>query len=629
MNSFKNVREFLYCFEYVDDSESNYSKMFQFEPEMNLIRTIYKDNSYELDEMEYIERHTLFEIDALTHNARWFSVIACDLLNDTKIVNKGGKSSLEKLHFCPKCIQEDQDAGREPYFRTWHQHPVCKICAKHNVKLFETTEDMINGLDNGKLTVPSEFSDMPYESRLSEFLYKHYLHPFGIDLFLFAKVVNNRIVSMSGPYIEKNWAIEEGFKKYGTTLKGRSFTRTGELQLASLKGEDLFCISCFVFPFQELRSACIEQMEYVRKQFQAESDGELSIIASKGTILKVRCKKCGRIFIIYNQPFASGFMCPACRQITRDEAFQNIMLLSGSRQYDFIGVNSQGQFEQYKCRKCGDIHMRVKSIGKITPLSVLCACGKSMNIQTSQLMADPSMRKYVVEQITDTAVIIRHIGGCGRTFSLSLRNLHKGVACPCEKRTDFIQYCHEPDDYEAFEKDGQFYFKHKLCGTYTKLEARGKYNLKCLCKFCYSIPYKTKLIEMVLQSSGEETLEISPLNRKDYRLTFVDHTIILNKRQIINELISRDVSSVFPNKKRLMLEQSMKSKVYCAIRDHCQLHNGLWRECEGLEVDIEPDILKDILEKLVFHNYLEKKDGGYAIIPPPYALGLKGVKSVY
>lgn len=51
-----------------------------------------------------------------------------------------GKRSGMKLRLCPECLKEDYEAGRFPYFRTWHSYENVTVCAKHHCALLEVDE---------------------------------------------------------------------------------------------------------------------------------------------------------------------------------------------------------------------------------------------------------------------------------------------------------------------------------------------------------------------------------------------------------------------------------------------------------------------------------------------------------
>ena len=615
-NGFANISQFIECFEYGSSASGFRENKFYYEPGMELIRGLYRDNGCELDELDFVEHHTLFEMNALTQNARYFSLIACELFYGTNNV-KSRRSFLEHLHFCPKCIQEDQVEGREAYYRTWQQHPNCKTCAKHKSKLREASSvDLDKAMIDEMPVYPDDFFDMPYERRISEWLYKLYQNPLGIDLFLLRVVVSNRLFTLSNNSKDIIKGIERGFDEYGSSLKGKPYEKRANKSLKFLNGTNLLCVACFLFPYRTFSDACKKQKEYIFRQFKEEGGKNLRILRQKGAVYEVRCKQCGKIYTMYNQPFASGFTCPLCNPLTTEIELKNILSYSGSRNYDITDMDCSNVPLAYKCKDCGDIYYNNSSVYRLTPLTALCSCGKNMKLSDYQLMADPSMQDYIVEKKLEHGVVLRHVGGCGRTFYLSYKELQAGVACTCERDWDDVRSQYDPDEYEAFFDDTHLILRHKLCGTSSQVSHVKSIKRIELCSLCYPLPTAKQTKALLLKYSGEAYRKIESKGSNHFELFFKDgYKLKIDRKEIINELTSTKSSMVFPNHITVNIEQSLRSKVFCAVRDYCQQHNGTWKEYEQLELDIEHAELDMILDYLVRHKYLEKHNDEYIICP--------------
>ena len=613
-NGFTSIKQFFDCFGYGTSESVFRDKKLYYEPEMELIRGLFRDNGCELDELDFIEQHTLFEMDALTQNARGFSLVACDLFYGVNYY-QSRRNSLKSMHFCPKCIQEDQVEGREAYYRTWQQFPQSKICAKHKCKLREAVnidleKDMLEEIP----VYPDSFCDMPYERRISEWLYKLYQDPLGIDKFLLRVVVNNRLFALSNNTTDIAQSISRGFEEYGTSLKGKSYEKRAYTTLKIMTGQDIFCVACFLFPYKTFSDACKKQKEFIFRQFREEGGKNLRIIRQRGAIYEVRCKKCGNIFTMYNQPFAAGFNCPQCYPLTKDIELTNILSYSGSRHFEKIESDYSGALPTYKCMECGDIYDNRVGIASLTPLTTLCSCGNNLTLEDYQTMADPSMQDYVVEAKMEHGIVLRHVGGCSRTFYLSFKQTKMGAACTCERDWDDVQSQYDPDEYEAFFDDTHLILKHKLCGTSAQVNHVKSIKRIEPCHLCYPIPTAKQTKAWLYRYSGEEYRKINSKGSNHFELLFKDgYKLNMDRKEIINELTSPKSSMVFPNHITVNIEQSISSKVFCAVRDYCQQHNGIWNEQNGLALDNEPEELSKILEYLVRHKYLEKHDDEYVI----------------
>lgn len=542
----------------------------------------------------FLKRHTIYGVMNMMRNAGKGAAAIHSILWDSNdnLSLPVRYNDVQALYFCPQCYMEDVEAGRQPYYRTWHHIPGCIVCALHGNRLIKvihtrnndehlddtTLEKRVDGLKDMSLSMEQALAT-------SRYLYMLYQNPRNITLKELSSVI------------------------------GSSFSR----EPSSAK---VLSRMMHTMPADELaRKSQTVEMSFSSDMRTAFPD-TLEILSEMDIVVKVCCRVCGTLF--YDAPGAllRGCGCPKCNEsLEPDSIIARQLALVGDGKYflaePFHGYHYTTKVLHTACGKVSSIRL----LDRIW-IGAECQCVYRTSVDDIQREIDPAGTRYTVISYAGgrkdkQRVRILH-SKCNRAFDVQLDKFKKSPYCRCctprKWNTEVFQ---EQLDLRknGFEVVSEYVAqntpvraKHLVCGTITEWLPE-QWLHGCGCRLCQPIYTYEDVCAAIEQYANEPNITTLP-ERGGVRIMF-DGTKSVWKsyRVAMQELFRPGWSELFPNKKDIPHEKiSDRAELYMTIKAAVQ-------QCRYWKLAEHPDNIsyvrtKQIVRILLKQGYIEKIEPG-------------------
>ena len=543
----------------------------------------------------FLKRHTIYAVMNIMRQAGKGAATIHSILWDSNddLSLPVRYNDIQALYFCPSCYMGDVEAGRQPYYRTWHHIPGCTVCAVHGDRLIKVKHTRYNDekLDDEALGKRVDgLKDMALsieqEHAASRYLYMLYQNPRNITL-----------KELSG-------------------MIGSSFTREPSSDrvlsrmMHSMSSEEL------IRKLQAIEMGFLSDMRDVFPE-------TLEILSEMDIVVKVRCRVCDSIF--YDSPGAllRGCGCPRCNETIEPE---NII----ARQLKLVGDGEYYLTEPF-CGYTNTTKILHATCGMVSSMRLLdriwmgveCQCVYRTSVEEIQQEIDPDGTQYKVVSYAGgrkdkQSVRILH-NKCHREFDVLFDKFKKSPYCRCcipsRWNTEVFQ------EQLDLRKEGYVVVseyigqkvpvraRHLVCGTFTEWLPQ-QWLGGCGCRLC-QLNYNYEVVRLAVeQYANEPNITVLP-ERGGVRLIFDESRSLWEPyKYVMQELARPGKSELFPNKKERLREGiSDKARVYLEIKD-AESQEGYWKIAEH-PVDISYVRVKQIVRLLLKLGYIEKISPGY------------------
>lgn len=361
------------------------------------------------------------------------------------ILNKHG--NFGKLKVCPECLKEDYLSGG-CYMHRSHQLSGVNVCYKHGCFLLELSKDKIMcSVEMKTIYDSNNFVEIGFlGSQEEEYQYAQAAHDLlnaslDTNIFEFKSVINRAL---------KERGYEEGLKSprlirefnqsaysFGKKLPDNYFIN---ISYTGIKMSEKL-LNFLLYIYNGDISLFINEVKAIRHDKPVVPDS-LELLAPYDKPIKTYiCKKCGEFFISNDWGIENGLGCPKCVKSEAEfyEGFLKIMLRDEYLLAE--AVKDKNTPVKVKHNVC-DEYFAVKPIDFVFKHK-RCDCANKLSFKevVSRVNKVPGYELVSYQNGTSRPVILRHSGGCGKTFECSL---------DCFTKTPFCRVCEGKMSQDTF-----------------------------------------------------------------------------------------------------------------------------------------------------------------------------------
>ena len=244
-------------------------------------------------------------------------------------INVNPKDYAKNLRYCPVCVKDDMKKHGYFWYRRAHNMPGTIVCHKHKCMLkYYNEKDMLVG--------DIIQSNMKHEVEYSRFTKNLLEAEIDCDKEEIKKIIRNQIIirgydiSMGGYGKFVSSLLKSEFESF-ISLDLESFLKTGMKVFSEEKCSILLRLLYVIFGnVENLKKIVCMNNDYLNLKKSYEV-----VDYSKG-IYRLRHKKCNKVFISTKKAFESGWDCPYCNNLSKQENIIRNINLVGNNDYEVI-----------------------------------------------------------------------------------------------------------------------------------------------------------------------------------------------------------------------------------------------------------------------------------------------------
>lgn len=353
------------------------------------------------------------------------------------ILNKHG--NFGKLKVCPECLKEDYLSGG-CYMHRSHQLSGVNVCYKHGCSLLELSKDKIMcSVEMKTIYDSNNFVEIGFlGSQEEEYQYAQAAHDLlnaslDTNIFEFKSVINRAL---------KERGYEEGLKSprvirefnqsvysFGKKLPDDYFIN---ISYTGIKMSEKL-LNFLLYIYNGDISLFINEVKAIRHDKPVVPDS-LELLAPYDKPIKTYiCKKCGEFFISNDWGIENGLGCPKCVK-SEAEFYEGFLKVMFGDEYELVEkVKNKNTPVKVKHNVC-DEYLTVKPIDFVFNHK-RCDCVNKISFkEAAARVAKVPCYELVSFKNASYKAVIRHSGGCGKTFECMLEDFTKSSFCrACER----------------------------------------------------------------------------------------------------------------------------------------------------------------------------------------------------
>lgn len=327
--------------------------------------------------------------------------------------------TVTEMRFCPECLREDQEVGKEPYYRVWHQLKEIDVCARHGCRLVRIPAKKVGRLTeetigNGRLCEGTE-------KELAGYVYQMYRNPVCTHV----KAWRHKLPPKGVFSMNRKEMMLCGMEKGIKSLTGYRYV------------DRLTCESCgksyVSHPFYGTISGICPSCR------EAYTDAELiqMMLKRKGNYVlegsRVRHKDCGNLISGTYQEFIWSDRKCKCEYLTRLEDYKAEM---DDDEFEVVGFQHDEKRKilfTYRHRACGGEFVLSKADYQNRHY---CRCCESYEKKFALRFSAMVGEEYTLLESPQSSVHwFRAVHNtCGFPFRMRARNFLEGQRCPfCQR----------------------------------------------------------------------------------------------------------------------------------------------------------------------------------------------------
>ena len=518
--------------------------------------------------------------------------------------------------FCPKCLEQDVENGRFPYYRVWHQ--MANVCALHGIQLVTFKPDtsgfrhvFLDRLDMKELYSKEGSLDPDREKAIAWFLYEVYKDPPMISFQQLHAVLKRKRTEnpLLIPEMQKIYE-ESGWMPKGQVVQIEKIERL-------TYGIDIL-ISWILFLFRNYKSfkdyIIEDEAAYLRQLFFLGKDivnAQYDICGSDGILPYLRCRKCGTRFWIH--PYALQQMrgCPEC-ELEKDSQQLVSAALENKGGYIPIQGSTTGTSlytQKIIHRKCGRICIHTAS--EVLWGNARCTCDRNITIEKLQEELFPA-GEYIINSVREKRVVNITHKACGTTFEIYRDKRHIPQCPKCRYSEQFAANVRRVtgDEY-AIEMDNgrtslSVTLRHNTCGLLLHLKSGEQFLSGTRCPVCTPVFRRDEILGFIRECcdmSECSELYTDEMSRVHIRNGRTGEESQLSFSKVMQDLTSYDLVKWLPIRRIRRMEVPLSKNIHFlkAVRKETERGSDL----DAKEYCAENGIVWDVFRKAV--KRFEKK----------------------
>lgn len=558
------------------------------------------------------------------------------------------RGMLGAIKVCPECLKEDKMNGG-CYLHRAHQVAGVCVCHKHGCLLWELpVKSILNAKDSEELYGSENFVECAVSGNLDDeveyakCVYELLNVPLNIDLSESLEILDKALKDkgyasgLTDPSFIEDYNLSS-YSHFGNKLTHSSIMLLKRC-LQNVMVKDLLPVIMFAYDGDVLRFIK-EGRLMSRKEVSVLDNLELLPYEDLDSLVKFyRCKECGVYFICTDWGIENGMLCPECCDSEAEFYGSMVKALCGE-EYE-LAEEIQDKYTPVKIK-----HEICEEYFSARPIDFVfnhkrCKCNIKISFkEASARVAKVSgftLEKY--KNIHEKAVI-RHTGGCGKSFECLLWNfLHIPFCRICEGRMNNDDFAEQisalaGNEYIALSEFKTWHkpvkIRHNSCGKEFEMDP-ANFLQGNRCPYCAKVMVRKYLAELVDKyTSGHYRLSIGDKS-KDFvgvEDTVTGKTMKLTKQRIKQEIFRPTpsdilvLSAVEEEKRKALLAADDKSfavndkeKIYSYLRDNFSEDDLIFTD-ELEESGFLKDVVKSKMRLLCNEGRIKRITVGVYVFP--------------
>lgn len=552
------------------------------------------------------------------------------------------------IKVCPECLKEDKMNGG-CYLHRAHQAAGVCVCHKHGCLLWELpVKSILNAKDSDEMYDSENFVECAFSGNLDEeaeyakCVYELLNVPLNIDLSESLEFLDKALKDkgyangLTDPSFIEDYNLSS-YSHFGSKLTHRSMMLLKRC-LQNVMVKDLLPMVMFAYD-GDVSMFIKEGRSMSCKEVSVPDNLELLHSEDLDSPVKFyRCKECGEYFICTDWGIENGMLCPECCD-SEAEFYESMVKALCVDEYELaeeihdkytpVRIKHEICEEYFSARPIDFVFNRKR-----------CKCHIKISFKEASArvakVSNFTLEKY--KNIYEKAVI-RHTGGCGKSFECLLWNfLHIPSCRICEGRMNNDDFAEQisalvGNEYTAVSEFKTWHkpvrIRHSSCGKEFGMDP-ANFLQGNRCPYCAKVMVRKYLAELVDKyTSGHYRLSAKNTRKdfEDVEDTVAGKTMKLTKQRIKQEIFRPTPSDILvlsaaeEDKRKALLaadDRSIavndKEKIYSYLRDNFSEDDLIFTD-ELEESGFLKDVVKSKMRLLCNEGRIRRITVGVYVFP--------------